>query len=212
MCAYADTRTILEHFKGRMLKLEEGHSEARNRAVETDLVRLVYCTAQRLHRGPNPLLEETFLLLQLRFLLGNEMAHDFAQRGDVILRLGGFAAARKTQRREVAAQIDERHLVCIANGISRRVKRDGRLAGADEGAVIFLPQRFRVSGRSRLRQAAPGERDAAVLRLEVVGRGERLQQRGVGRRAEQARQQAVEIRARDFLGRQGRWGQSNFPV
>src|SRR6266850_6033837 len=132
-----------------MLKLEERISEACDRPIEADLLRLFYCTAQRLDRGPNPLLEETLLLLQLRLLFPDEMTHDLAQRGDVVLGLAGFAAPRKTQAREVAAQFCERRFVRIAKGISRRIKRDGRLADADEGAVIFLADRFGVGGRSR---------------------------------------------------------------
>src|SRR5258708_6344084 len=128
----------LEHFKGRMLSVKECKSNARDRTIEPDLLRLFYCTAQPLRGGPDPALAKPLLILQSGFLHCDEMPNHFAKCRDVVFRFGGFAAASKMQFGKVAAQHDQRHLVRIANGISAGVKRDRSLADADEGRVVLL--------------------------------------------------------------------------
>src|SRR3981189_2571525 len=101
MCGYAYIPArILEHFECGMLELEECQREVRDRAVVRREIGLAYCIAQRLDDGSNPALEELLLPLQVQFVLGNEMAHDFAQCRDVILGLGALAAPRKAELRK----------------------------------------------------------------------------------------------------------------
>ena len=80
-------RTILEHFKCRLLNAKERFSEMSYVFIELGLRRALYCAAQRLDRGSDPLFEKRLLLLQIGILRCNKVPHHFAQTGYVILRL-----------------------------------------------------------------------------------------------------------------------------
>ena len=86
-----------------MLASAERFRETRDDFVERSLIAAFYCAAQRLDRGVYPPIEKLALLIESVFLLCNKVAHDLAQRGDVILRLADLLAARETEARELCA-------------------------------------------------------------------------------------------------------------
>src|SRR3954470_23198935 len=159
-----------------MLKRKERFCEPCYAMIKAGRVRLLYCAAQRLARGPDPPAEERLLLLERRALHRNQVAHHVAERREVILRLVDLATARKAQRGEVRLELDQGRFVGVSNGISTCIKCDRRLAGADEDAVVGVAERPRIGSSRSAREIAPGEGNSAVLRVQLLGGGNRLQE------------------------------------
>src|SRR5713226_9583167 len=185
--------TILEHFKCRQFKLEERFCKASDRLVEIRYLRIHYCIAQWPHGGPDPPTEKPLLVGKFRLLLRNEVPHRLAQRGNVVLRLGRPAAAPEAQRGQVGTQLGKRHFIRVTDGIGAGVQCNGRLAGADERRFVLFAYCVRVGAGRRAGEIAPRQRDTALLRVDLVRPGDRLQKRRVRGRIEQPREQTVEI-------------------
>src|SRR6266513_208054 len=186
--------TILEHFKCRQFKLEKRFCEAGDRLVEIRYLRVHYCIAQRSRRRLDPPTEKPLLAGKFCLLLRNEVPHRLAQRRNVVFGFARPAAAREAQRGQVGAQLGERCFIRVTDGISAGIQCDRRFAGADEGRFVLFAYCVRVGAGRRAGEIAPRERDAALLRIDLVRPGDRLQERRVRRRVEQPRQQAIEIR------------------
>src|SRR2546426_826665 len=184
---------ILEHFKCGKLKLEEAFCEAGDRLVEMGYLRLRYCIAQWPRCRLDPATEKPLLVRKFRLLLRNKMPHRLAQRRDVVLGLARPAAAAEAQRGQVGAQLGKRRLIRVTDGIGAGIKCNRRLAGADEGRFVLFAHCVRVGAGRRAGEFAPRGRDAALLRIDRVRPGDRLQERRVRGRMEQPRQQPVEV-------------------
>src|SRR5438094_7570567 len=184
---------ILEHFKCGKLKLEEAFCEAGDRLVEMGYLRLRYCIAQWPRCRLDPATEKPLLVRKFRLLLRNKMPHRLAQRGDVVLGLARPAAAAEAQRGQVGAQLGKRRLIRVTDAIGAGIKGNRRLAGADEGGLVLFAHCVRVGAGRRAGEFAPRGRDAALLRIDRVRPGDRLQERRVRGRIEQPRQQPVEV-------------------
>src|SRR5437016_7405640 len=184
---------ILEHFKCGKLKLEEAFCEAGDRLVEMGYLRRHYCIAQWPRCRLDPAAEKPLLVRKFRLLLRNKMPHRLAQRGDVVLGLARPAAAAEAERGQVGAQLGKRRLICVTDAIRAGIKCNRRLAGADEGGFVLFAHCVRVGAGRRAGEFAPRGRDAALLRIDRVRPGDRLQERRVRGRIEQPRQQPVEV-------------------
>jgi hypothetical protein len=84
--------------------------------------------------------------------------------------------------------------------VTREIRRHFRLAGTDEQLGVLVLERDREGGAARLGHVAPalGEVAVAFHRLRAHHLRDQLL---VGRRVEQARDQAVQVGARQLLGR-----------
>src|SRR6185503_13150728 len=141
-------RTILEHFEGALLYVEEGSREPRDRLVERQARVSFYCIAQRASGGLDPAPEKDALRGEVVLLPGDEVAHRVAQRRDMVFGLGSVLPACQPQGGQLAAQLGERRFAGVSDGIRARVKCYGRLAGADEHRVVLVAHRLfiRLSG------------------------------------------------------------------
>src|SRR2546425_6711420 len=130
-------RTILEHFKGALLQQKECFGEVSDVLVERNVGIALYCIAQWLECGTHPPAEELALHLQRALLLGDQVAHGVAERGDVVFRFRCALSAFQSERRKLAAQSGEWRFAREPDGISACVQCDGRLSRADKGGIVF---------------------------------------------------------------------------
>src|ERR1044071_7737675 len=101
-------RTILEHFKGALLQVEEGFRESPDRFVERETRLGLYCVAQRARGAAEPALEEGALHFEVALLHGDEVAHHVAERRDVVFGLARCLPARETRSEEHTSELQSR--------------------------------------------------------------------------------------------------------
>ena len=93
-------------------------------------------------------MEKAMLLFEV-LLLRNKVPHDVAERRDVVLGLTRLGSSAETQACKLTAQLGQRHFIGKTDGISARVKRDGRLTRPNESGFVLFAHRFGVGGRRR---------------------------------------------------------------
>src|SRR5688572_23806826 len=178
--------------EGASLDLEESLGEMRDVFVKAVALLLRDCIAQRLRCGRDPAVEEAALLREVAPLRLDEMAHRVAQGSDVILRLTARCIAREAKPGEVPAQRRKR---CFGGG-TRRIGR------GTQRSFIRPLHCVGIRAHGGPYQRLPCIRDSAFIRREPRRCGKPFEQRRIRRGVEKPREQAIEVRPGQLLGRQ----------
>ena len=139
--------TILEHFEGALLYVEEGFRESRDLSVERSRRRGFYCIAQRTGRRCDPAVEEDALRGEVALLHRDEVAHRVAECGDVVLGLRCLFPARETEGGKLAAQLGKLSGHSMFAGDTRRLQMCGDCRVVDmmentaEASILDYPKR-----------------------------------------------------------------------
>ncbi len=158
---------------------------------------------QRVHPGLQVVDEKLALLREVghgHVVARNQVSHDLAEVGDVVLGFGQALVARQAQGRQVVTQLGQGFLVQETAEVVGAEKVDLGFAHTAEERVVFAGDGRQVQLARRTHQATPGLLQETACSRGLGGRQAQLiQQLGTGRRVIQGGQQAIDLGTRGLF-------------